>query len=59
MAYEKLTHFYSKWIDDIVDIQEELQTGVVTSFQFIHDYLTKLHTIFPQLKEPEIFAGCQ
>ena len=51
MAYEKLTHFYAKWIDDIIDAQEELLSPVSQmSFEFMNDYMVKLQAIIPQLQ---------
>jgi two-component system chemotaxis sensor kinase CheA len=54
MAYEKLTRFYTKWIDDVIDAQEELVvSGDSVSFEFMNDYMTKLQTIFPQVQNIE------
>lgn len=51
MAYEKLTHFYAKWIDDAIDTQERLGTSTEDiSFEFMNDCMAKLQTIFPQLQ---------
>jgi two-component system chemotaxis sensor kinase CheA len=51
MAYEKLTSFYAKWIDDIIDIQEELVEATrPVSFEFMDEYIAKLQVIFPQLQ---------
>jgi two-component system, chemotaxis family, sensor kinase CheA len=51
MAYDKLTRFYAEWIDEIVDIQEELlEAARPVSFEFMDDYLNKLQAIFPQLQ---------
>lgn len=51
MAYEKLTRFYGKWIDDAIDAQEGLaEFGTHVSLDFMNNYMLKLQTIVPQLK---------
>lgn len=51
MAYEKLTHLYASWIEDIIDSQEALTDATSpVSFKFMDDYLGKLQAIFPQLE---------
>jgi two-component system chemotaxis sensor kinase CheA len=54
MAYDKLTLLYSKWIDDVVDVQEELLATGQVSFGFMDHYMTRLRNIFPQLQESSI-----
>jgi len=49
MAYDTLTHFYARWIDDILEAQDELSLNSETSFNFMHEYQQKLQQIFPQL----------
>ncbi|NOQ34605.1 MAG: hypothetical protein GQ569_01755 [Methylococcaceae bacterium] len=50
MAYEKLTHIYSGWIDEVLDAQESLAATGEVSFAFMNEYLLKLRSIFPQLE---------
>lgn len=51
MAYEKLTQLYAKWIEDIIDFQEELVVSTEpVSFKFMDDYMSKLQSIFTQLQ---------
>lgn len=51
MAYEKLTRFYGKWIDDAIDAQEGLaESSPEVSFEFMNDYMLKLQAVVPQLQ---------
>ncbi len=51
MAYEKLTRFYGKWIDDAIDAEEGLaESSTQVSFEFMNDYMLKLQAIVPQLQ---------
>ncbi|MCK4493691.1 MAG: Hpt domain-containing protein, partial [Methylococcales bacterium] len=50
MAYEELTYFYGNWIDHIVNAQENLSKKQAISLTFMKENLSKLQTIFPQLK---------
>lgn len=51
MGYEKLTHFYDRWINEVLNAQENLAVTSNVSFVFMNTYLTKLRQIFPQLSE--------
>jgi two-component system chemotaxis sensor kinase CheA len=51
MGYEKLTHFYAKWMEEVGNSQEELLEATrPVSFEFMDAYLSKLQNIFPQLQ---------
>ena len=51
MAYDKLTHFYARWIESILEAQDELSLSNDISFSFMHEYQQKLQQIFPQLQD--------
>lgn len=54
MAYDKLTHIYGHWIDEVLDAQENQRITGDVSFAFINDYLVKLQAIFPQLDSNDV-----
>lgn len=59
MAYEKLTHIYGRWMDEVLDAQEDLLAMGEASFAFMNNYLLKLRSIFPQLEEIDTAAVLQ
>ncbi|MDQ7091159.1 MAG: chemotaxis protein CheA [Methylococcales bacterium] len=54
MTYEKLTHFYAGWIHKVVNVKENLHVTDELSLTCIKEYLLRLQTIFPQLKENKV-----
>lgn len=50
MAYEKLTRFYAKWIDEVLDAREKLAATAKVSFEFMDTHMNSLRAIFPQLE---------
>lgn len=51
MGYEKLTHFYSRWLEEILNAQEELTSNSELSLAFMAEHLAKLRQVFPQIGE--------
>ncbi len=53
MGYEQLTHFYDKWLEKLN--QNETQSSA--SFAFMSEYMSRLHNIFPQLRDNNVTAS--
>jgi two-component system chemotaxis sensor kinase CheA len=51
MGYEQLTHFYSRWLEQLWEAKEEYVLDSAVSLAFMSDYLLKLQHIFPQLAD--------
>ncbi len=56
MGYEKLTRFYARWLEDLLDAQENLGSSSDVSFAFMVAYLAKLRQIFPQLSAMPVIS---